>query len=112
MGLFMAYGFTYLSAIFAPGKNGTIQYRQTFRDSHVHGNLFAFLNILIGYFLIHFQINYPTQRLFPGGTQRIDDACWNFGRVYLKFSGICFNWCNDNDVISCMVRFILLQNES
>lgn len=61
MGLFMAYGFLliYLRD-FAPGKEEWINsysYGKHFetRLAHVHGNLFAFLNILIGYFLLHFE---------------------------------------------------------
>lgn len=61
MGLFMAYGFLliYLRD-FAPGKEEWINsysYGAHFesRLAHVHGNLFAFLNILIGYFLLHFR---------------------------------------------------------
>ncbi len=60
MGLFMAYGFflIYLRD-FAPGKEEWIaNYSQgkhfETRLAHVHGNLFAFLNILIGYLLIRF----------------------------------------------------------
>lgn len=60
MGFFMAYGFLliYLRD-FAPGKeewaNSYIigKHFET-RLAHVHGNLFAFLNILIGYLLVHF----------------------------------------------------------
>ncbi len=61
MGLFMAYGFLliYLRD-FAPGKEAWIKsyglgkHFET-RLAHVHGNLFAFLNIVIGYLLIHFR---------------------------------------------------------
>lgn len=61
MGLFMAYGFLliYLRD-FAPGKEEWInsysigKHFET-RLAHVHGNLFAFLNIVIGYLLIQFQ---------------------------------------------------------
>jgi hypothetical protein len=61
MGLFMAYGFLliYLRD-FAPGKEEWInsysigKHFET-RLAHVHGNLFAFLNIVVGYLLIHFQ---------------------------------------------------------
>lgn len=60
MGLFMAYGFLliYLRD-FAPGKEdwvNTYSLGKHFesRLAHVHGNLFAFLNILIGYLLLHF----------------------------------------------------------
>jgi hypothetical protein len=61
MGLFMAYGFLliYLRD-FAPGKEEWVnsysigKHFET-RLAHVHGNLFAFLNIVIGYLLIHFQ---------------------------------------------------------
>ncbi len=60
MGLFMVYGFflIYLRD-FAPGKEDWIaNYSQgkhfETRLAHVHGNLFAFLNILIGYLLIRF----------------------------------------------------------
>ena len=60
MGLFMAYGFflIYLRD-FAPGKEEWIaQYsigkHFESRLAHVHGNLFAFLNIVIGYLLLHF----------------------------------------------------------
>ena len=60
MGLFMAYGFLliYLRD-FAPGKEAWIAEYTTgkhfeSRLAHVHGNLFAFLNIVIGYLLLHF----------------------------------------------------------
>jgi hypothetical protein len=61
MGVFMIYGFIliYLRD-FAPGKEEWIasysvgKHFET-RLAHVHGNLFAFLNILIGYLLLHFQ---------------------------------------------------------
>jgi len=61
MGFFMAYGFllNYLRD-FAPGKEewvNTYSIGKHFetRLAHVHGNLFAFLNIVIGYLLLHFQ---------------------------------------------------------
>jgi len=61
MGLFMAYGFLliYLRD-FAPDKEAWVDsysFGKHFesRLAHVHGNLFAFLNILIGYLLIHFR---------------------------------------------------------
>ena len=61
MGFFMAYGFLliYLRD-FAPGKaawvaNYSIGKHFETRLAHVHGNLFAFLNILIGYLLLHFK---------------------------------------------------------
>lgn len=61
MGVFMAYGFLliYLRD-FAPEKAAWINSYSTgkhfeSRLAHVHGNLFAFLNILIGYLLIHFK---------------------------------------------------------
>jgi hypothetical protein len=60
MGLFMAYGFflIYLRD-FAPGKEEWINsysFGKHFesRLAHVHGNLFAFLNIVIGFLLLHF----------------------------------------------------------
>ena len=60
MGFFMAYGFLliYLRD-FAPGKEewvNSYSFGKHFetRLAHVHGNLFAFLNILIGYLLIRF----------------------------------------------------------
>ncbi len=60
MGLFMAYGFLliYLRD-FAPGKEEwvnsySIGKHFESRLAHVHGNLFAFLNIVIGYLLIQF----------------------------------------------------------
>jgi hypothetical protein len=61
MGLFMAYGFLliYLRD-FAQGKEAWVnsysigKHFET-RLAHVHGNLFAFLNILIGYLLIQFK---------------------------------------------------------
>jgi len=56
----MAYGFLliYLRD-FAPGKEEwvnsySIGKHFESRLAHVHGNLFAFLNILIGYLLLHF----------------------------------------------------------
>lgn len=61
MGLFMAYGFLliYLRD-FAPGKEEWVNSYSLgkhfeSRLAHVHGNLFAFLNILIGYLLLHFK---------------------------------------------------------
>ena len=61
MGLFMAYGFLliYLRD-FAPDKevwvnSYSIGKHFESRLAHVHGNLFAFLNILIGYLLLHFR---------------------------------------------------------
>ena len=61
MGLFMAYGFLliYLRD-FAPDKQAWVDSYSMgkhfeSRLAHVHGNLFAFLNILIGYLLIHFR---------------------------------------------------------
>ncbi len=60
MGLFMSYGFLliYLRD-FAPGKEEWINsygFGKHFesRLAHVHGNLFAFLNIVIGYLLTRF----------------------------------------------------------
>lgn len=60
MGLFMAYGFLliYLRD-FAPGKEEWINSYSIgkhfeSRLAHVHGNLFAFLNIMVGYLLLHF----------------------------------------------------------
>ena len=61
MGAFMAYGFLliYLRD-FAPGKeewvaNYSAGKHFESRLAHVHDNLFAFLNILIGYLLMHFR---------------------------------------------------------
>jgi hypothetical protein len=61
MGAFMAYGFIliYLRD-FAPGKaewvnSYSVGKHFESRLAHVHGNLFAFLNILIGYLLLHFK---------------------------------------------------------
>lgn len=60
MGLFMAYGFLliYLRD-FAPDKEAWVNSYSVgkhfeARLAHVHGNLFAFLNIVIGYLLLHF----------------------------------------------------------
>ncbi|MCB9328670.1 MAG: hypothetical protein H6572_08280 [Lewinellaceae bacterium] len=61
MGLFMAYGFLiiYLRD-FAPNakewaESYSVGKHFEARLAHVHGNLFAFLNILMGYLLLHFQ---------------------------------------------------------
>lgn len=61
MGLFMAYGFLliYLRD-FAPdakewAESYSIGKHFEARLAHVHGNLFAFLNILMGYLLMHFK---------------------------------------------------------
>lgn len=61
MGFFMAYGFLliYLRD-FAPDKEAwansySIGKHFESRLAHVHGNLFAFLNILMGYLLLHFK---------------------------------------------------------
>ena len=63
MGLFMAYGFLliYLRD-FAPAKEEwvssySIGKHFESRLAHVHGNLFTFFNILIGYLLLHFRDN-------------------------------------------------------
>lgn len=60
MGLFMLYGFLliYLRD-FAPNaqewaESYSIGKHFEVRLAHVHGNLFAFLNILMGYLLLHF----------------------------------------------------------
>ncbi|MBK7095502.1 MAG: hypothetical protein IPH57_10800 [Saprospiraceae bacterium] len=61
MGLFMAYGFLliYLRDFAADKEEWVNSYsigkHFESRLAHVHGNLFAFLNILIGYLLIHFR---------------------------------------------------------
>jgi len=62
MGFFMAYGFLliYLRD-FAPDKEAWVSSYSVgkhfeSRLAHVHGNLFAFLNILIGYLLMRFQL--------------------------------------------------------
>lgn len=61
MGLFMAYGFVliYLRD-FAPGKEEWINSSLNGKHfesklAHVHGNLFAFLNIMIGFLLLQFK---------------------------------------------------------
>lgn len=61
MGLFMAYGFLliYLRD-FATGKEDWVANYSSgkhfeSRLAHVHGNLFAFLNIVIGYLLLRFK---------------------------------------------------------
>ncbi|MBV6426219.1 MAG: hypothetical protein KIPDCIKN_00730 [Haliscomenobacter sp.] len=61
MGFFMVYGFLliYLRD-FAPGKEAWVSSYSLgkhfeSRLAHVHGNLFAFLNILIGYLLLRFE---------------------------------------------------------
>jgi len=68
MGAFMAYGFLliYLRD-FAPGKEEWINSYSVgkhfeSRLAHVHGNLFAFLNILIGYLLLHFHLRLGNTR--------------------------------------------------
>ena len=69
MGLFMAYGFLliYLRD-FAPGKEEWVNNYATgkhfeTRLAHVHGNLFAFLNILIGYLLLRFREKLPNVKI-------------------------------------------------
>ncbi len=72
MGLFMAYGFVlvYLRD-FAPNaeewaNSYPIGKHFEARLAHVHGNLFAFLNIVIGYFLLHFQSKLGNTRAISG----------------------------------------------
>ena len=61
MGVFMAYGFflIYLRDFAAAKEEWIASYSSgkhfETRLAHVHGNLFAFLNILIGYLLLHFE---------------------------------------------------------
>lgn len=69
MGLFMAYGFIliYLRD-FAPDKEAWVNSYSTGRHfesrlAHVHGNLFAFLNIVIGYLLLRFRATLKNLRL-------------------------------------------------
>lgn len=69
MGVFMAYGFLmiYLRD-FAPGKEEWINSYSVgkhfeSRLAHVHGNLFAFLNIVIGYLLLQFQEKLPNVKV-------------------------------------------------
>ncbi|HOX83468.1 MAG TPA: hypothetical protein PLJ60_18910 [Chryseolinea sp.] len=72
MGAFMAYGFLliYLRD-FAPGKEEWVNSYSVgkhfeSRLAHVHGNLFAFLNILIGYLLLHFQTRIDNTKIISG----------------------------------------------
>lgn len=72
MGAFMAYGFLliYLRD-FAPGKEEWVNSYSVgkhfeSRLAHVHGNLFAFLNILIGYLLLHFQTKIDNTKIISG----------------------------------------------
>ncbi len=69
LAVFMLYGFLliYLRD-FAPGKEQWINEYSTgkhfeSRLAHVHGNLFAFLNILIGYLLLKFDIPLKTKKV-------------------------------------------------
>jgi hypothetical protein len=61
MGLFMLYGFLLIWLHdFASGKPAFERIHMggkhfEVRLAHVHGNLFAFLNIVIGYLLLHFK---------------------------------------------------------
>lgn len=61
MGLFMAYGFLliYLRDFAPNAKEWAASYSTgkhfEARLAHVHGNLFAFLNIMIGYLLLQFK---------------------------------------------------------
>ncbi|MEZ5059493.1 MAG: hypothetical protein R2879_20870 [Saprospiraceae bacterium] len=61
MGLFMAYGFLLIyMRDFAPNakewaESYSIGKHFEARLAHVHGNLFAFLNILMGYLLLYFK---------------------------------------------------------
>lgn len=60
MGFFMIYGFLliYLRDFAPDHENWAASYGEgkhfESRLAHVHGNLFAFLNIVIGYLLLHF----------------------------------------------------------
>ncbi len=72
MGAFMMYGFLliYLRD-FAPGKEEWVNSYSVgkhfeSRLAHVHGNLFAFLNILIGYLLLHFQSTLGNTKTISG----------------------------------------------
>ena len=69
MGLFMLYGFLliYLRD-FAPDKEEWINAYSTgkhfeSRLAHVHGNLFAFLNIVIGFLLLQFRNNLKSTKI-------------------------------------------------
>lgn len=69
MGLFMAYGFLliYLRD-FAPGKEEwvagySVGKHFESRLAHVHGNLFAFLNIVIGFLLLQFAGRLPNLKV-------------------------------------------------
>lgn len=72
MGLFMVYGFVliYLRD-FAPDKEawansyGIGKHFES-RLAHVHGNLFAFLNILVGYLLLQYRDRLPNVKAISG----------------------------------------------
>lgn len=72
MGLFMIYGFLliYLRD-FAPDKEAwanaySIGKHFEARLAHVHGNLFAFLNILVGYLLLQYRDKLPNVKAISG----------------------------------------------
>ena len=99
MGAFMAYGFLliYLRD-FAPGKAEWVNSYSTgkhfeSRLAHVHGNLFAFLNILIGYLLLRFKGYFLA---CPNG---VTDADWYFIRS-IFWPSSCFSvnrrYCHDS----------------
>jgi hypothetical protein len=105
MGFFMAYGFLliYLRD-FAPGKEEwansySIGKHFETRLAHVHGNLFAFLNILIGYLLLRFSDKLKNVKVhFLVSIDRFIDATWNtIGSVFWLTTCFSFNRCNSND---------------
>jgi hypothetical protein len=118
MGLFMAYGFLliYLRD-FAPGKEEwvnsySIGKHFESRLAHVHGNLFAFLNILIGYLLLHFRDKLQNVKAISWLALTGFNANWNINRG-LFWSASCFsiNWCNCNDSFCNLVRSCVFKNE-
>jgi len=95
MGLFMAYGFLliYLRD-FAPGKEAWIDsYTKgahfESRLAHVHGNLFALLNIVIGYLLLQFHDRLSNTKLISWlGITGILMPVGILSEVYLGFPPI------------------------
>lgn len=121
MGLFMAYGFVliYLRD-FAPNaeewaNNYSIGKHFESRLAHVHGNLFAFLNILIGYLLMRFRSELKHTAviswlaliglLMPIGI---------LAEVYLGLPAPCFGtyWRNSHDHLSNLAWDSFFKNEN
>lgn len=118
MGFFMAYGFLliYLRD-FAPDKEAwansySIGKHFESRLAHVHGNLFAFLNILIGYLLMRFQeqLSHVKNHIMVGAYRAFDATGHFIGGLLWFAAGTRVDWCHCYDCFSTLAGFFICKH--